>query len=167
MFKNRGGRTSGVIDGLRSDIKVLVDGKIISEKENQILLQTLQIIEETDKLGDYSNFLPQLQKIKNNWLSSSFKIEEGEGRVSSYMISVAENSYNFWTSTPNGRVSGSLAVPLWVGLDAVGALAGAGSSLWSQRNNQDTDWWEVGGQAVIWGAAGSIPGTRAFSKIFK
>jgi hypothetical protein len=89
-----------------------------------------------------------------------------------YSIEVAQNSYYYWTEdiglnkVPNKQSKALLAVPLWVGLDCVEALAGGGSSMWSQRNNAHFDWYEIGRQTLIWGVAGSITGSIKFLKLF-
>jgi hypothetical protein len=49
-----------------------------------------------------------------------------------------------------------LLLPPWAWGGIIGAGAGALSSLWSQRKSASTDWAEVGGQALIWGASGSL-----------
>jgi hypothetical protein len=114
-----------------------------------LLEKIISLIEDVDSNEDYSDFSIHLNDLKDQWKQANFDTTKNEGYISGLTPAVAENSYNYWADqgiTANGRTQ---AVPLWIGLDAVGALAGAGGSLWSQRKSEKVDWWEVGVQALI------------------
>ncbi len=165
--KSIAARTQTIAEKLRDQINDLNKENLITSTESILLEKLITLIEDADTNGDYSDFKVRLNDLQDQWASANFSTSKNEGYISGLTLAVAENSYNYWTNENTVANGKTQAVPLWVGLDAVGALAGAGGSLWSQRNNEKVDWWEVGGQALIWGAAGSIPGTRAFSKIVR
>jgi hypothetical protein len=89
-----------------------------------------------------------------------------EGFVSMTAIQVAKNSLQFWTNYEYDKDMNP-CMPLWVGMDAVGALCGAGSSLLQNHlNHQAYDW----NGAAAWGLGGalgaSIPSTKWFKAVF-
>ena len=85
-------------------------------------------------------------------------IEEDAKGYAMLISDVAKSSRTYWAESwrndPDSRKQ--LLLPPWAWGDIIGAGAGALSSLWSQRNNAKKDWAEVGGQALIWGASGSL-----------
>ena len=144
---------------------------IITSKESNFIKHTLQEMEKIENSREYNEYPMLFEELAQKYNSLNFETSEKEGMVSAIILAVGKNSYIYWNEIfpieHDGSQYTTTALPIWVGLDALGAGAAAVSSLWSQRNNHSVDWAEVGGQALIWGVGSSIPATRPFTKIFK
>jgi hypothetical protein len=144
---------------------------LVTAKEKDFLVNALDEFDAIETNRNYSDYPALISNLRKAYDEQDFDADKHEGVLSSILIDVAGHSHDYWTITfpvvnPNPGYQ-TFAVPLWVAADAVGALAGAGSSLWSQRNKKDTDWWDVGGQAVIWGASTSLLSSPRFTGLFK
>jgi hypothetical protein len=139
----------------------------LSEAESDILMSLFTDIEASKKLSKDNAY----QKIKKSIYNAKKSIERlglddknNQGFISGLTISVASNSlelwYNYEFTTPN-------SLPVWVGLDALGALAGsAGSLIGDYMNGNNLNWGNAGMQGLVWGVTASIPSTRPFKKLF-
>lgn len=143
----------------------------ITPVESQIIMNLFNAIEAARFNGSGAAGVElALQEARQQWESQHFNVDEQEGFLSAAVISVGNGSVAFWQTQvnvmdpPGGP--GAEMIPFWVGCDVVGALAGGGSSMYSQRNNASYDWYEIGGQAVIWGASSSLLGSSRFRAFF-
>jgi|GEM_PF-3259789 len=154
---------------LQAHLGPLEQEGLLSPGEYQILTTMFTGLEAARDNGEG---VPQLsliiQQAEQAWYAHGYNPALHQGFVSACAISVAKKSLNFWENYPDivPPPSGDeiVAIPPWVIIDGIGAAAGAGASLWSQRNNPDTDWGDVGGQALIGGAGASLGGS---SKVIK
>jgi ABC-type uncharacterized transport system substrate-binding protein len=154
------------INDTKTKLNDLVNDNKMTSSEKNLIFELLDLTYYCDSTGDYTNFQSKLDEIRTE--KNSIQWTSDNGKMIDYGIEVGQNSYYYWLGDANmsGKQAKVLLVPLWVGLDVVGALAGGGSSMWSQRNNRSYDWAEIGGQSLIWGVAGSITGSGRFLRLF-
>ncbi len=165
-------RNTVQINDTRSQFAELLKNNTISEVEFNLISNLLELLTSCNLSGDFSDFQSKLDLIiieKNKILWT-----DGSGNVIDYVIGVAKYSHSYWSGVPySSSIKGKFytkqktAVAQWVVADVIGAAAGAGSSMWSQRNKTDWDWWEIGGQALIWGGSSSLLGSGLVSKLLK
>ncbi len=145
---------------------------LIAPSESQIIMNLFTSIEASRVNGSGASGVElALQAARQQWDAQHYNSDEQEGFLSAAVIAVGTGSVAYWQTqtqirdTPDGP-GPALAIPFWVGCDVVGALAGGGSSMYSQRNNASYDWGEIGGQALIWGASSSLLGSSRFRAFF-
>lgn len=150
------------INDTKMKLNDLVNQNKMTLSEQNLLIKLLDLTYYYDSTGDYTSFQSKLDEIKTEKNSMQWTIDNG--KMIDYGIEVGQ----YWLGDANvsSKQAKVLAIPLWVGLDVVGAIARGGSSMWSQRNNSRYDWAEIGGQALIWGVAGSITGSGRFLRLF-
>lgn len=156
------------INDLKNKLNVLVSENKILDSEKALIIRLLDLTYFCDFNKDYSTFQSELDSIISD--KNSIQWVGENGKFIDYGIEIAQNSYYYWLDdaiTTKPTLGTNALLPLWVGMDVVGALAGGGSSMWSQRNNKKFDWYEIGGQTLIWGVAGSITGSSRFLKLFR
>ena len=163
-YKSRMSKSGGIIDSVQNLINLIDQKDLVSNLESELLNEFLYEVNHADSTKNYSNFKNYLASLKLKINNSNFDYSKGDGVLINYVVYLTEYSVNYWSE--KSIQAGKRALPLWVGADAVGAVAGGGSSMWSQRNNKNFDWWEIGGQAVIWGASSSLLGSRGFNSFF-
>lgn len=118
----------------------------------------------SDGIIDYNTLVTKFNQLQTTWNSQNFNTAIYQGYISACALNVARNSASYWnTYDPDGGGAARMQVipPVWVGLDAVGALAGAISV-----KVEGGSWSSAGRQALVWGVGSSIPGTRWFRKLF-
>jgi hypothetical protein len=149
--------------------KTLPNGQsVVSTKEKAFLVTMINQIGVVESSRDYASYPAKLAQFEAQYVTESFNESNGEGAMAAIFIEIANNSHDYWTITyptenPTfGRSERTQAWPLWLGLDALGALAGGIGSLASGGSLG-----QAGTQALIWGAAGSVPGTRWFRNLFR
>jgi hypothetical protein len=141
---------------------------IISFKEEKFIrkiLDSIRNIEIDIRCATYGGLA---QSLEEEWKAQGFDTCNNEGYLSKIMIRLMNNSYNFWINYPYEITGKTTALPLWAGLDILGGIAGAASSIISDvSNGNNVNWVNAGGQALVGAAAGSIAGSRWFLKLFK
>ncbi|HMT75263.1 MAG TPA: hypothetical protein PKA77_14410 [Chitinophagaceae bacterium] len=139
---------------------------LFSVKEKNFIDSMLIRIGRVETVRDYGTFPAVFDGLDVLYSAQNFDTETGDGYISSICLEIGKNSYQYWSVTnvldnPNGTYESVTALPLWVGLDALGAVAGGVSSLVSGGSLG-----QAGSQALIWGGAGSVPATRWFRRLF-
>lgn len=156
-------RNTVQINNNRTQFAELLKNNKISEVEFNLISNLLDLLSSYNLSGDFSDFKSKLdmiiiEKNKITWT-------DGNGNYIDYFIELAKYSYSYWTGAPySSSIKGKFytkqktALAPWVIADVIGGIAGGGSSMWSQRNNSKWDWWDIGGQTLIWGASSSLVG---------
>ena len=149
--------------------KTLPNGQsVVTTKEKAFLESMINQIGDVENSRDYASYPAKLAQFEAQYATQSFNESTGEGAMASIFIEVAKNSHDYWTNTyptenPSfARPEQTQVLPVWLGLDAIGALAGGIGSLAS-----GSSWGQAGTQALIWGVGASIPGTRWFKNLFR
>ncbi|MBS1607262.1 MAG: hypothetical protein JSS98_01380 [Bacteroidetes bacterium] len=124
----------------------------------------------------YTSMKANIASIRTTWGQQGFNTALHQGDISAYTILIADSSITFWNryNGTGSRISNRdrdqaiLALPLWLGLDALGALGGAiGAGVDSYLNSGSVNWKSVGAWALGGAVGASVPGTRWFTKFFK
>jgi hypothetical protein len=139
---------------------------VFTNKEKDFVDSVLIRIGRIESSRDYSSFPAVFDGLESLYASQNFNSSTGEGYISSICLEIGRNSYQYWSVTnvldnPSGDYGRIQLLPLWVGLDIVGGLAGGVGSLLG-----GSSWGQAGTQALVWGAAGSVPATRWFRNLF-
>lgn len=151
------------LDAIRS-----LDTTAISTKESNFIKDILDSIRTKESNGATDQFGSLSQALTTTWKSKNFDTCNNQGYVSKIMIRLMDSSYNYWNRYPYGVHGRGQALPLWVGLDIVGAVCGAlGSIIGDLVHHRALDFVGAGAQALVWGAGASLPGTRWFLNLFK
>lgn len=160
------------IDSVRNHILPdLLKHSIISEKEHEFINILLNRMAELERSGGQSSYGDLAAEMSEKWRACNFDECRNEGFLSNAMLQVMANSYEYWTayaSSADAATSERLAaLPLWVGLDAVGAIAGGGAAaLDSYWNTGSVNWKSTAAWALGGAVAGSVPATRWFTRLF-
>lgn len=143
---------------------------LIEVAENKNILDTFELrtltqLSELAKMGfdgtltDYQ-FVRALQKMKNEWISMGYLIDENYGYVSGYAIAISIASMEWWELNPDAGMleskGSNVLIPAWAVADAVGAVWGATSgAIGSYVINGEIKWGSVGFGALSGAVAGS------------
>lgn len=128
-------------------------------------LSTLTKLSELAKMGfegtitDYQ-FMRALQKMKYDWISMGYLVEDNCGYVSGCAIAISIASMEWWELNSEAgmlEVKGNnVLIPAWAVADAVGAVWGATSgAIGSYIINGEVKWGSVGFGALSGAVAGS------------
>lgn len=159
-----------MVDTVLSKLTILqgIDQDILISEEVEFIKEILDSIKRVQTDQRFSAFEELVRDFDTKWETFEFDTCNNQGYMSQIMIRVMDNSYNYWTNYSydiNGRI---VALPVWAGLDIIGALSGGLSAMISNLwHNQPVNWGNVGSQALLFAAAGSTVGARWFTKIFK
>ena len=123
----------------------------------------------------YSSFHSDIASLRSTWNTQGFNYTLHQGDISRYVIDIADSSVAYWTrynggTTPQraGQAPPPIILPLWLGLDAVGALAGGiAAGLDSYSNTGHVNWKSVGSWALGGAIASSVPALRPFRNFFR
>ena len=140
---------------------------LLTTKEKEFVDSVLTKVGRIESTRDYGSFQAVFNELDALYSSKNFDTLSGEGFISSICLEIGKNSYHFWSVTnvqdnPSGGYERTQLLPLWVGLDIVGGLAGGIGTLIGGGS-----WGQAGAQALVWGAAGSVPATRWFRNLFR
>ncbi len=114
----------------------------------------------SDQNYDVANKLVELgESTKLKW-ESKFSANNvttiGQGYFSALVISVFIGSSVYWKNYFFQNNQNISDLPAWIVADGFGALGGALGSAWGDyASGNNTNWVNLGGQAVIWGATAS------------
>lgn len=122
---------------------------------------------------DYNTMKSNIASLKNTWRLQGFNVSLHQGDISSYTLNIADTSVTYWNSyggvmpVRNSPI-GIAILPVWVGLDAVGALGGAlAAGLDSYWSSGRVNWRSVGAWALGGAIASSVPSLRVFRRFFR
>lgn len=140
---------------------------MITSEEKDIIISLFAAIEDSkglSKANAYTAISSAITTAQNAINALNLNDEAHEGYISNIVINVASNSLEYWDDYDNPITN---ALPVWVGLDAVGAIAAGGASLLSDYANNQPLNWKTAGAWALGGAVGSlVPSTRWFKKFF-
>lgn len=159
------------IDSVRTHILPdLLKHSIISEREHEFINILLDRMAELERSGAQSSYGDLAAEMSEKWRAYNFDECSNEGFLSNAMLQVMSNSYKYWVAYASSDAVTSerlAALPLWVGLDAVGAIAGGGAAaLDSYWNTGKVNWKSTAAWALGGAVAGSVPATRWFKRLF-
>ena len=103
----------------------------------------------------------ELQKMKDDWISKGYLVNESCGYISGYAIAISIASMEWWDENPDVGIvmidkESNVLVPVWAVSDAVGAIWGATSgAIGSYMMNGEVKWGSVGFGALSGAVAGS------------
>jgi len=142
-------------------IEIAQEENILDTFELRILTQ----LSELARMGFESSitdfqFVRALQKMKTDWISMGYLVDENCGYVSGYALAISIASMEWWEENPDAGIletkGTSILIPAWAVADAVGAIWGATSgAIGSYVMNGEVKWGSVGFGAVSGAVAGS------------
>lgn len=159
-----------MVDTVLSKLTILqgIDQDILISEEVEFIKEILDSIKSVQTDQRFSADEELVRDFDTKWETFEFDTCNNQGYMFRIMIRVMDNSYNFWVNYPHDINERTVALPVWAGLDILGALSGGLramiSNLW---HNQPVNWGNVGSQALLFAAAGSTVEARWFTKIFK
>lgn len=156
------------VDQVRNnDLKKAFSSGIITEKEYAFIGRILDAITDIEKNGKTASYGDCAASLLEAWDREKFDVCKNEGYLSRATLKVMENSFKYWTGYTE-KAMGIQALPLWVGLDAVGGLAGGlAAGIDSYWNTGSVNWKSVGAWTLGGAVGASIPGTRWFTRLFR
>ncbi|SFC41299.1 hypothetical protein SAMN05421780_105138 [Flexibacter flexilis DSM 6793] len=143
---------------------------VLSQQEFAIVEELFIAIEDSKKLTNrsdaYKAVKSSIQKASSSIDNLKLDYSVHQGYVSRLTIAVAANSLEYWYQY-HQNTQNPPSLPIWVGMDAMGALVGAGVSIGNDWIDGHPINWGHAGMGALGGAiGGSVPSTRWFKAVF-
>ncbi|MDX9928148.1 MAG: hypothetical protein RBT28_12370 [Bacteroidales bacterium] len=153
-------------EGDEASVYTLIDQAEAYNIVDQFEYSTLTQLSDLARMGyegtisEYQ-FARELQKMKNDWISMGYLVNENCGYISGCAIAISIASIEWWNENPDAGIvvidkESNVLVPVWAVSDAVGAFWGATSgAIGSYMINGEVKWGSVGFGALSGAVAGS------------
>lgn len=148
---------------IQQKINYLYQSRMIDEFEYSLLTSLVtDVINIQNGVTNSNGFKILLYSYFQQWNQHFGYMENNQGQLSAYILSIADASYTWWSEN---NVTGTRLAP-WIAADAAGAIVGGAVNAAKQyiTNRRISNWKKVGYNAL---ASGVIASTGVVGKLTK